>query len=231
MSNILCIDTSESSCSVALVSKGTCIDEIVKKEPNSQTQYLTLMIQEILEKNQLFFKDLDAGCVISGPGSYTGLRIGVSTAKGICWANDIKLLALTNLEVWTHKLKKKFHDVPNPPFRYLVPSLDARRNEVFMMVSSPDKVEMEISPVVLDENPLRNFPDAPVVYAGSGASKFSPFLTNRDLVLDDLEMTASDMSDLAHQKFENKEFEDVAYFEPKYFKAVHTTVSKKKIFG
>ncbi len=226
MIHILCIETSENKCSIALSTDGQCTYYSEKNEEQSHAKLLTLMIGELMDKNRLNYTDLDAVCVVAGPGSYTGLRIGLSTAKGICWVNDTPLLSLTSTEVIVEESKQK-----KPNFDIYIASLDARRNEVFMAVFDSEK-ELEITkPVVLDQDPLQKYKGKSIFIAGSGATKFLPF--NRDGIETDSEIVpnAKHMCNKAYKKFLSNMVEDLVYFEPKYFKAVYTTVSTKKIFS
>lgn len=227
MSYILCIETSEKTCSVALSKKGILQDEITNTEEQSHAKKLTLIIDQLLNRNHLSFSNLEAVAVSSGPGSYTGLRIGVSTAKGVCFGKDLPLIAINTLDILFYASKIK-----HPAYDVYVPNLDARRNEVFMSIKSKDGEDiLSTKPVVLDENPLNKLVGKSCLIAGSGSEKFIEFKKENDALDSALKPLAKDMCSYAYEKFVKEEFESVAYFEPTYFKAVHTTVSKKKIFG
>lgn len=227
MTNILCIETSEKTCSVALSQNGEKLDEIINTEDQSHAKKLTVLIDEILKKNNFTFSDLKAVAVSCGPGSYTGLRIGVTTAKGICFGRDLPLIALNTLDVIFTSAKEKYKD-----YAIYVPNIDARRNEVFMSIKSTDGENLlETQPVILDENPLNQIAEKNCLIAGSGSLKFKPHVRELDKIDDSIKPLAGYMCRLAFNKFKTDSFEDVAYFEPTYFKAVHTTVSKKKLFG
>lgn len=226
MIKILCIETSESICSVAISVDGVCQNMQMVQEENSHARKITLLIQEVLANENLKVKDLDAVCVSSGPGSYTGLRIGVSTAKGICWAAELKLLSLTSTEILVEEAKRK----TDSSFDIYVAALDARRNEIFYSVHSEEKEIVETIPLVLEENPLTEWSTKKIFVAGTGAFKLESFLKVNDLWDGEVLPNAKAMCKLAYHKFLRNEVEDVAYFEPKYFKAVHTSKSTKKIF-
>lgn len=227
MVKILCVETSEKKCSIALSEDGVCVDFSEINEDQSHARLLTIMIQDLMDRNNLTFSNLSAVCVASGPGSYTGLRIGVSVSKGLCWASDLKLLSVTTTEVLVNASRLK----TEKSFDIYLATLDARRDEVF--IASFDKEEEldETKSLVLgEENPLLVYGDKKVYISGSGAEKFRPYLRGGDVIDCGLVSEAKAMCSLAYNKFLKEAFEDVAYFEPKYFKAVHTSVSKKKIF-
>lgn len=227
MTKILCIETSEKICSVALSENGHCTEEINNYEEQSHAKRLTIMIQEILDKRDFSFSDLDAIAVSSGPGSYTGLRIGVSVAKGICWAKDLPLISVNTLDTLLDNQKTE-----KPHFDVYISSIDARRNEVFMKaLSKENKVLIDTQPVILDENPLNQFEGQSCLILGSGADKFEVHKRSNDLLDGVIRPIAKYLCPIAQEKYDLKIFEDVAYFEPTYFKPVHTTVSKKKLFG
>lgn len=226
MINILCIETAEKACSVALSQDGVCVDELKELTANSHSTALTVMIGDLLEKNKIGFSDLDAVAVSAGPGSYTGLRVGVSTAKGICWAKEKPLIAIDTLTCIKEHGKTIHGD-----FEVIIPNIDARRNEVFLSIFEHNKETKTPTPFILEENPLLGFEHKKCLIVGSGATKFTPFTTSDDLIDENILPSAKYLCRVAFEKFEKKQFEDVAYFEPLYFKAVHVMKSKKKIFG
>lgn len=213
MTNILHIETATKACSVALSKHGVCLE--VKEsldEQFSHGEQLTLYIQEILENNGLKPTDLNAVSVTSGPGSYTGLRIGVSTAKGLCFALGIPLIVIDSLRNLAELAKEKH------PKRILCPMIDARRMEVYNAIYN-DKIEMikSISADVIDEDSYKEYGD--FVSFGDGAEKVQELWKGRNIIFDDsIYCSAKGHSKLAYDKFVNNKFEDVAYFEPFYLK-------------
>ncbi len=169
MTTILCIETAEKFCSVALSRDGKCIDDLIEKSENAHAKSLTLMIESLLKRNNTSFDKLEAVAVSSGPGSYTGLRIGVSTAKGICWTKDLPLISIPTLDSLIESGLAKYKD-----YDTIIPNIDARRNEVFMKISSNNEELLPTQPVVLDENPLLNYKDNKFLIVGSGSDKFKP---------------------------------------------------------
>jgi len=225
MTRILCLETSGSVCSIALIEDGKSVGEKEEQIENSHAKLLNVMILELLEEKGWSFDDLSAVAVSSGPGSYTGLRIGVSTAKAICWGKDLPLIAVNSLEI----MKDTMVEYANK-YTYLVPASDARRNEVFLSVFKGDEEIIEVQPWVLETNPLEKIEEGSFIIFGSGAKKFEPFITTKDSIVEGIIPLAKNMLTSVWKKWLAEDFEDVAYFEPTYFKAVHTTVSKKKFF-
>jgi tRNA threonylcarbamoyladenosine biosynthesis protein TsaB len=217
MNYLLHIETSTKVCSVAISMDG---ELIALKESNdleySHGENLTLFIAAILEEADLKLESLAAISVASGPGSYTGLRIGVSTAKGLCYALGIPLIAIDALYSLA-QLAKDFY-----PDYNLCSVIDARRMEVFNAIYSPSlKILKEISADVIDENSYQDF--EPFVYFGDGATKLVESWKGRNCKIDaTIHASAKGQIPAATIKFNRQEFEDVAYFEPFYLKDFFT---------
>ena len=217
MNYLLHIETSTKVCSVALSSNG---EYVGVKESNedaySHGENLTEFISDILNEAQLTLNDLSAISVVSGPGSYTGLRIGVSTAKGLCYALGIPLIAVDALYSLAQIAQNKY------PGYNLCPVIDARRMEVFNAIYAPSlKILKEISADVIDENSYQDF--EPFIYFGDGAKKLEDIWQGRSCEIDTtIHASAKGQIPAATLKFNNKEFEDVAYFEPFYLKDFFT---------
>ena len=221
---ILNIETATKNCSVSL-SEGSKILSVLEENTGgySHAEKLHPFIDEVLKNSNKTFADLDAVAVSMGPGSYTGLRIGVSAAKGICYANDLPLIALSTLESMANSRKGA---AP-----YLVPMLDARRMEVYSSIFS-DNMELVRSTEaeIIDE---KSFSDllatSKVLFFGDGAEKCKEIITSKNAVfLDNIFPSAKDMPYSANIKFEKKDFVDVAYFEPFYLKDFVATKSLKR---
>ncbi len=228
---ILQIDTSTTICSVALSENGETLAVIDLDEPNAHAAKLTILIAEILKQTNRAMKDLIAVAVSMGPGSYTGLRIGVSTAKGLCYALDIPLIAINTLEALFLGYKEQFG--LNEQEAYL-PMLDARRMEVYTAVYDHNAAlvkatSAEIIDVDYFNELLSNYNR--VHLFGSGADKFEDLFSSTDRVdiLRSFQVSAAFLSQLAFDKFQKKQFEDVAYFEPFYLKDFVVTTAKKKV--
>lgn len=217
MNYLLHIETSTKVCSVAISLDG---ELIVLKESNdleySHGENLTLFIAAILEEADLNLKNLAAISVASGPGSYTGLRIGVSTAKGLCYALGIPLIAIDALYSLAQLAQNNFPDYN------LCPLIDARRMEVFNAIYTPSlKILKEISADIIDENSYQDF--EPFVYFGDGSIKLEESWKGRNCKIDvSIHASAKGQIPAATIKFNRQEFEDVAYFEPFYLKDFFT---------
>ena len=210
---LLHIETCTKMCSVALSKNGQLLDCIENDAENFiHGEYLTVFIEEILAKNNLLPNQLAAVSFSSGPGSYTGLRIGLSTAKGLCFALSIPLISVSTLKVLAF-IGKQQH-----PNSTLVPMLDARRNEVYCEIFNSSFYTIKpLSADILDETSYDNF--EPFVYFGDGAEKMSNQWGNRNATFDSsIHLSAKGQVDMAYEKFNQKEFEDVAYFTPFYLK-------------
>ncbi|MFD1631447.1 tRNA (adenosine(37)-N6)-threonylcarbamoyltransferase complex dimerization subunit type 1 TsaB [Pseudopedobacter beijingensis] len=229
MSLILHIETSTTTCSVALSENGSLISKIDKTEKNIHAAELTLFISQILKEAGKDIKQLQAVAVSMGPGSYTGLRIGVSTAKGLCYALDIPLIGVNTLEAMASGFIDRCFSVNK--YTLFCPMIDARRMEVYSAVFDGEKnMVAEVAATIVDENSFSNFLDSHVVYFfGDGAPKCEEVLGLHlnARVLDTYVNSAADMVQIAQQKFEKQQFEDVAYFEPYYLKDYVAGVKKK----
>lgn len=236
MSPILVIETSTEICSVALTVDGLLLDMIESKEGQNHAKLVTVFAEDLLKRNNLSSKNLAAVAVSKGPGSYTGLRIGVSTAKGICYALQLPLIAVGTLEAMTHHvvLHRTTLGVPENRNILFCPMIDARRMEVFsMLFDARGSVVRPISAVVVDELFLaQELKENIVVFFGNGAEKCKNVITSAHAVfIGNIEASAKYSCDLAWQLYNKNQFEDVAYFEPFYLKDFVATVSKKNIPG
>lgn len=210
---ILHIETATKICSVALSNNG----ELLALKETDESNYvhgevITLFIEDVLKQSGITVKQLNAVSVTSGPGSYTGLRIGVSTAKGICYALNIPLIsvdALYNLAVLARK---------NNTYSSVCAMIDARRMEVFSTIYNSDLLPVKpISADILDESSYQEY--EPFIVVGDGARKMKESWSNRSIQFDlTTKSSASGHTAIAIEKYNNKEFEDVAYFEPFYLK-------------
>ena len=229
MALILSIDTSTYGCSVALhddAKRLACYELMTEK---SSSAMLTLLIQNVVAQTGFRLADLDAVAVAKGPGSYTGLRIGVSTAKGLCFALDKPLVAVNTLLAMAAQIRHFFPDT-----HLLCPMIDARRMEVYCAVF--DNNLQEITPVeakVIDQGAFSDvLGQRPVVFFGDGASKCQVALgeySNALFLPETVFPSAKTVGLLAAQGFENRQFEDLATFEPFYLKDFVTTSPKKKM--
>ena len=215
MPTILHIESATSICSVAL-SKGNEIVSIRESNSgNSHSELLTDFIYQILQENSYSVNDLDAVAVSKGPGSYTGLRIGVSAAKGLCYSANIPLIAVDTLCSMAYGAK----DIPSD---YLIcPMIDARRMEVYTAIyDSNMNIVSDIEAKIIDENSFQNIlEDRKILFFGDGMSKCKNVISSPNAMFDDdYIISAKSLIKPVLSKFHTKEFEDIAYFEPFYLK-------------
>lgn len=214
MALILCLETSTTNCSVSLVKEG---QELALREDNSKSyshaERLHTFISEVLLDAGVSKNEIDAVAVSKGPGSYTGLRIGVSAAKGLCFALDIPLISIDTLKLLALQL--------NIQEGVIIPMLDARRMEVYVAVfnTSYAKIE-ETQALILDENSFSDYLNkGKVFFIGNGNEKFQAICNHPNAVfINDKLPSASQMGILANDKHKKSDIENVAYFEPYYLK-------------
>ncbi len=215
MAYILCIETSTTNCSVALANDKKVIElEEDYDSTYSHAERLHNFIDKVIKEAGLVPKDLSAISISKGPGSYTGLRIGVSAAKGLCYALDIPLIAVPTL----HSLALQISQEKDS---YIVPMLDARRMEVYSAVFTNTyeeirKTEAEILTDTSFETYLR---EKKVYFIGNGVEKFSTICSDANAVFIQNKLpSANEMAMLSYPKFLKKDFEDVSYLDPYYLK-------------
>lgn len=224
MATILNIETATQVCSVALSANGSILHIRETSEKNSHSSTITVFIEEIMKITGLPFSALDAVAVSMGPGSYTGLRIGVSTAKGICYAIDKPLIAVGTLQSMAAGMLKKLKDNNEhlPSGTLLCPMIDARRMEVYNGLFDTDLKLVRVirAEIIIESSFAAELDQHQVWFFGDGAEKCSPMLGNHPHArfMDDFQLSAAYMVSLAEEKFNRLEFEDVVYFEPYYLK-------------
>ncbi|WP_010520720.1 tRNA (adenosine(37)-N6)-threonylcarbamoyltransferase complex dimerization subunit type 1 TsaB [Aquimarina agarivorans] len=227
MSYLLCIETSTTNCSVSLSLEGKLV--ALKEDNNknySHAESLHIFIEALMADAKVSLQQLNAIVVSKGPGSYTGLRIGVSTAKGLCYALDIPLITINTLSSLALQAESTINTTS-----YIVPMLDARRMEVY--TATFDEQFNCITPThakILDEtsfNELLNTKQT--IFIGNGVLKFKEICTHQNAVfLMDKLPSAKQLGRLGYKKFKNQDFDDVAYFEPYYLKDFVAGKPKKK---
>lgn len=218
MGLILSIDTATNVCSTSLSSDGVLLAECESRVSNSHAEVLSEMIDSVVSKAKFSLNDIDAVAVSGGPGSYTGLRIGVSTAKGICYALDKPLIAIPSLQIIAAAAKDKAGEGEF----LLCPMIDARRMEVYAaMYNSSLEMVGDVGAVILDAGMFDDInTEMKIIVCGNGASKsVSVFENDRRVeVLGGIELHAKYMTKIAEEGFMRAAFEDVAYYEPFYLK-------------
>lgn len=226
MSKIVLIESSTSLCSVALAIDGRCVCSRQSSTPRAHASLTAPFVAEVLEEAGIKIKDCDAVALSAGPGSYTGLRVGSSTAKGLCFASGLPLIAVSTLEVL---VRQAIDAGAAEGCSYIVPMIDARRMEVYSCVYSPTGERLsEIEAVIVEEGSFaQQLSQGKVLFVGDGADKCRSVLTGDNAAFMQIEPHASAMAALAQQAFEQKQFQNCAYFEPFYLKQFTPTVSKK----
>ncbi|WKL47359.1 tRNA (adenosine(37)-N6)-threonylcarbamoyltransferase complex dimerization subunit type 1 TsaB [Flavobacterium pectinovorum] len=223
MSFILNIETATKNCSVSIAKNGeTILCKEIAEEGYSHAEKLHVFIEEIIAEAKISVQDLAAIAVSQGPGSYTGLRIGVSAAKGLCFALNIPLIAVDTLQTLASQAKVSEGKI--------IPMLDARRMEVYSEIFNANlEIEREILAEVIDENSFKDFTET-IYFVGDCAEKCKSVLTKENFVfLEDIKYpSASAMSKISFDKYQISDTVDVAYFEPYYLKDFMMAPPSKK---
>lgn len=223
MITILSIETATKNCSVSLsVAEEVIAYKEIAEENFSHAEKLHVFIEELLKENNKTLKDLSAIAISQGPGSYTGLRIGVSSVKGLCYGLSIPLIALDTLEILARQIKVEEG--------LIIPMLDARRMEVFAVAFDKNyNRQGDIEAIVIDENSFSKYQDQVLHLIGDGAMKCQEVLAGNNFVYypEITYPSAREMGAMAYQKYLKDEFVDVAYFEPFYLKDF-VLIQKKK---
>ncbi len=222
MALILGIETATSICSVALVMDGKLLSVRESVGARDHSGALTTYIAEVFTEAGLTFHQMDAVAVSMGPGSYTGLRIGVSSAKGLCYALDKPFIAVDTLKslAWQAIQKCMLLEI-NMENVLFVPMLDARRMEVYTAVFDQNlRIIEPVNAQIITENSFESYADKKIIYFGDGASKCRLTIeqNNKCTFLDNINLTALAICMLAESDFQNNNFADVAYCEPFYLK-------------
>ena len=221
MGLILQIETATTSCSIALAKNGELISFKQVDQRNIHAEVITRFIEDLINEAAVTYNDIDAVAVSCGPGSYTGLRIGVSTAKGLCFALDKPLIAIETLEAMAFGLINNYKEFVDDG-TLLCPMIDARRMEVYTAIfnANGDRLQ-ETSASIIDEQSFSDLlAGKKILFFGDGAEKCRAILgTNPNAVfIPDFVNSAAYLTQKAFDKFRNAEFVDVAYFEPFYLK-------------
>ena len=230
MAFILSIETATPVCSLALSDGPDVLGIRETTEKNSHSQVVTVFINELLKESGLKPGDLDAVAVSRGPGSYTGLRIGVSTAKGLCYALDKPLIAVDTLEAMAYGMARMADENTSLPLLY-APMIDARRMEVYTALfdAQGEKVR-DVQAEIIDAGSFAAFREQHIIcLAGDGAGKCSQVLVHPNVYyLQKFSVSSKYLVPLAFDRFRNGLFEDTAYFEPYYLKDFVAGVPKVK---
>jgi tRNA threonylcarbamoyladenosine biosynthesis protein TsaB len=226
MSYLLAIETTTEICSVALGNNKQCIALIESDKENSHAEKIMLFVDEVLQQTGLKPSALEAVIISEGPGSYTGLRIGVSSAKGLCYALNIPLIAVSTLQSMAWGAKEKY-----PQHNQYCPMIDARRMEVYSAVYDSGLKTIQVpTNVIVDENAyLEYLEQGIVVFSGNAVEKTIPVLSQHsNAVFSPTKTSARYLVELGYKKYFQKEFADTAYFEPFYLKEFQSAKPRVK---
>ncbi len=235
MSLILCIETGTDVCSVGIARDGELLSLRESDEGRDHARKVGVFVDELLRETEIAPEDLDAVAVGKGPGSYTGLRIGVSFAKGLCYGLQKPLVAVGSLDALAEVAREDYEagilSVDGWENAYLCPMVDARRMEVYAQVFDADgRPQSEVSAEVINAESFAAFrgQGRPFVIFGSGARKCADVLPDAKLI--EVTPSARGLARLAQQALDEGRTVDIAYFEPLYLKDFVVTTSRKKLF-
>ena len=225
---ILNIDTATELASICIARDGIAVAFEENSNQKDHASWLHQAIEKILHEHQVAIKELGAIAITSGPGSYTGLRVAMATAKGLCYALNIPLISENTLRVMAFAAKRNDNGLNDPVNTLYCPMIDARRMEVFTALFEPGLRElMPSQAIVLNENLFLNYLETcQVLFFGSGASKFQSLISHKNAVFPQVRMSAANLATLSNEKFLRNEFDDIAYSEPLYLKEFYTPAKK-----
>ena len=220
MTKILYIETATKVCSVALSERGKLVGIRESTIANSHSEVLSTFVEELIVEQEWNYNDLDAIAVSKGPGSYTGLRIGISSAKGLCYALEKPLISVSTLQ----SMAKGMLEIISPISKNILicPMIDARRMEVYSALFDTNNKEVrDIEAQIINNSSFDKYFENHILYfAGDGADKCKETFSSQQNAhfLDEFEISSKYMIEIATEKFENNKFENIAYFEPYYLK-------------
>ncbi len=232
MARILNIETSTEYCSVSITRDGKC-EHLRVMTPNEEkkaahSEYLAVFTKEVLDEAGIKVSMLDAVALSGGPGSYTGLRIGASTSKGLCFGGEVPLLSIGTLQIISAMAKAKYVE----PYDYIVPMIDARRMEVYTAVMNPSlNIVADVESKVIDSGSFAEYRGRKLLFCGNGAPKCSEVLAGDGFTfIDGIYPSAEFMGELSERAFSEGKFVDLVYYEPFYLKEFIATTSKRALF-
>ena len=226
MATLLCIDTATGKAQVSAWRDGSVLQALYNDAQKDHAAFLQPALQQLAKEAGMGMKDIDAVAVNAGPGSYTGLRVGMASAKGLCYALRIPLITLNGLELLTASLKTQLTDIRATDL--FCPMIDARRMEVFTAVYDAEmKTILEPCAVVLDENSFKEHcENQRTFFFGNGSGKFKNIISHPTACFEDIEILPAAMGAMAADRFEKNQFADLSYSEPFYIKEFQAFVSK-----
>ena len=223
---ILNIETSTDICSVCLSRDGKVVSIRETERSYSHSEVIAIFIDECVKEAGLTMKNIEAVAISRGPGSYTALRIGAVTAKGICFALSIPLIAVGTMDALKQSIisKSGSNDL-------IIPMIDARRKEVYHCIyNSKGEVLTPVEPIILDADTYKEYSHYDnLLFCGDGVPKSKDILSIKNSLFFDEECSTRHMIGLSEEKFNNNQFEDITYYEPFYYKGPNITVQKKNI--
>ena len=218
MSRILCVDTSSFICSISIFENLSLISSNSSEVEKSHSKLIIQLIDQSLKDAKIKINEVDAFAVSMGPGSYTGLRIGVSTIKGLCYSLEKPLISINTLEILS---KSALNHINNYNDFFICPMIDARRMEVFTKMLDNDFNEVEKDKaLILDDKSFNDIGGGKSIYFfGDGSNKFQKITNNKNFhFIDNIISSSKNMGELANIKYENNQFENLTTFEPFYIK-------------
>ena len=229
MKHILCIETATKVCSVCIANENGLLAIRESEDGYSHTEFTSIYIQEVLAEAKLPFSAVDAVAVSAGPGSYTGLRVGVSIAKGLCTGNSKPLIAINTLE----SLAKMSISEENSPRVLHVSMIDARRMEVYLAAYTPSDGEIQENiPYIIEDDSFEKWLESydSIILSGNGAPKCMEKLQHLPLKDSKIRCSSKNLISPAFDRLSSGLFEDLAYFSPNYIKSPNITKSTKNLF-
>lgn len=227
---LLHIDTTTDICSVAVSQNNKLIDCLEDTNDRKHANILTIFIEQILKNNNISLAQVSGIVISEGPGSYTGLRIGSSTAKGLCYSLNIPLIAINTLKALSFMAIK----ANNNTNALYAPMIDARRMEVYSALYTQQQLEiLPVKATIVDEYLFKDFIEQQTVYFfGNGALKCITILNHKNFVfIDKVYSSAKNLIELGYAAYLNQQFSDIAYFEPNYIKNFEPNIYKKLILN
>jgi tRNA threonylcarbamoyladenosine biosynthesis protein TsaB len=226
MALILNIDTALETASLCLAKNGEALKEVINLEQRDHAAWIHTAIRQLMKDCEVALNQLDAIAISAGPGSYTGLRVGMSTAKGLCFALNKPLITTGTLQIMAKAAlsnnEKNLQEV------LLAPMIDARRMEVYTAIFDKQLQPIKLpSAVILDETSFMDvLENHPIIFFGNGSTKFQPLMHHINAIFLNSTHSAKNMTELAEKKFNNADFADLAYSEPLYVKAFYSPQNK-----
>ena len=227
MAKLLIIDTALEEAIVAISNEEKIIAELSNKEAHSHASFIQVGIDRLLKAQGIAINEIDTIVVTLGPGSYTGLRVGLATAKGIAYAIQKPIIGLSTLSALAHKAVK-IGSTNMPNGFQVFPMIDARRMEIFGAIYNDQSLDIILpeQAIVLDQTKWNNLIIKPTICIGNGTAKTKDFTSQFEVSYQDGSYTSLDLLEMASEKLKNGQFEDLAYVSPNYLKEVYILPAK-----